>query len=703
MNLFKFFKIIKNLKSLRQIKPDEIWLKKTRQNLEDLTGYKISVKERGIFWLPKLAPTVLIVFLVFGIGFGSTIFAAQESLPTEALYPLKLLSERFKSFIIFGDENKINFVLNLAEKRLTEAQELAQMQLVQATEIDTSAISSLAVAQVSDGGLVIVGTINRFENNLMKAQKRLVNLQSKGKAKGLFKIANRLENLQAQQQRLQERLQFYIPQLAEALENAQITSIDVQNEVDKIIVTLNITEQGTTSSTTTEIILPASSSQDRAQKAIKRAEHKIAIVEAKLARFSSSFTPFLNEDDDDEDEDKHESFVPPGLRKKFNLDNFVGQLAFAKRKGKNKVELRFLDSGEVSSKLEAAQKMVSKAGEKLEEAKTAFNNSNFSEAYNKANEAFKEAVKAEGLINRGIGFGPIIFPSPEEPPATTTPVISDISAINISTSSVTINWATDKLADSLINYGTTSSYGLIQSDTSLATSHDIALTNLEPDTTYHYQIISQDEASNIATSSDLTFTTQALSGGDTTAPVISDITANNISTSSATINWSTDEPSTSLVNYGTTSAYGLSQSDTSLATSHSLALTSLEPDTLYHFQVVSQDADSNTATSSDSTFTTTTEADTTGPVISAIGALNIGTSSAIIAWTTDEISISLVEYGTTSSYGLTASSSSLVTSHSIPLNGLSENTLYHFQVSSTDESSNVSVSGGNTFTTATSS
>jgi len=39
---------------------------------------------------------------------------------------------------------------------------------------------------------------------------------------------------------------------------------------------------------------------------------------------------------------------------------------------------------------------------------------------------------------------------------------------------------------------------------------------------------------------------------DTTAPVISAVTSSSIATSSATITWSTDEPSDSLVKYGTT-------------------------------------------------------------------------------------------------------------------------------------------------------
>ncbi|MTI88828.1 MAG: PKD domain-containing protein [Balneolaceae bacterium] len=91
--------------------------------------------------------------------------------------------------------------------------------------------------------------------------------------------------------------------------------------------------------------------------------------------------------------------------------------------------------------------------------------------------------------------------------------------------------------------------------------------------------------------------------------------------------------------------------------------------------------------------------DTTAPVISSVQSSSIGSSSATITWTTDEAATSVVDYGTTTSYGSTESSSSSVTSHSITLTGLTANTSYNYQVSSTDASSNTGTSGNYTFTT----
>ncbi|MDX1984375.1 MAG: Ig-like domain-containing protein, partial [Bryobacteraceae bacterium] len=88
-------------------------------------------------------------------------------------------------------------------------------------------------------------------------------------------------------------------------------------------------------------------------------------------------------------------------------------------------------------------------------------------------------------------------------------------------------------------------------------------------------------------------------------PVISSVTANPVSPTSATITWTTDKPSDSRVSYGLTPAYG-SQSplDTALVTSHSVAVSGLTPATTYHYQVTSRDAQGTTAVSAGFTFLT---------------------------------------------------------------------------------------------------
>lgn len=94
---------------------------------------------------------------------------------------------------------------------------------------------------------------------------------------------------------------------------------------------------------------------------------------------------------------------------------------------------------------------------------------------------------------------------------------------------------------------------------------------------------------------------------DTTAPSISSV-ASNPSNTSADITWTTDELSSSIVEYGLTNTYGTSTAETDISprvTSHSITLSDLVSCTTYHYRVKSNDALSNLATDSDNTFTTT--------------------------------------------------------------------------------------------------
>ncbi|MBI5099602.1 MAG: right-handed parallel beta-helix repeat-containing protein [Nitrospirae bacterium] len=88
------------------------------------------------------------------------------------------------------------------------------------------------------------------------------------------------------------------------------------------------------------------------------------------------------------------------------------------------------------------------------------------------------------------------------------------------------------------------------------------------------------------------------------------------------------------------------------------------------------------------------------PAISNIAVTNITSGSATITWTTDQQADSLVEYGTTTSYGSSSSGASMTTSHSITLTNLTSGTLYHFKVTSTNTYGISSSSGDNTFTTS---
>ncbi len=94
-----------------------------------------------------------------------------------------------------------------------------------------------------------------------------------------------------------------------------------------------------------------------------------------------------------------------------------------------------------------------------------------------------------------------------------------------------------------------------------------------------------------------------LSAPDTEVPIISNIVYPTTSTT-ATITWNTNEPATSLVEYGLDNTYGSPASDNNLVTSHSIVLTGLDSSTIYHFKITSVDGSNNSASTADLTFET---------------------------------------------------------------------------------------------------
>ncbi len=187
--------------------------------------------------------------------------------------------------------------------------------------------------------------------------------------------------------------------------------------------------------------------------------------------------------------------------------------------------------------------------------------------------------------------------------------------------------------------------------------------------------------------------------GDSTAPVLSAITAGSLTPGSATITWTTNEAADSQVEYGLTTSYGdLTARNATLVTSHSELISRLTPATLYHYRVRSADAQGNLAISSDRTFTTAASSGAV-PVITAV-AISSTSTTATVTWTTSEATDSQVEYGQTIGYGeLTTLDTAMTTSHSVRLTGLPTSTGHHLRVFSTDADGNVAASADQSFST----
>ncbi len=195
-------------------------------------------------------------------------------------------------------------------------------------------------------------------------------------------------------------------------------------------------------------------------------------------------------------------------------------------------------------------------------------------------------------------------------------------------------------------------------------------------------------------------------GSDTTAPVLSSL-ATTQTTSSVTVNWTTNELSRSKIYYSTSSPVNLATAatttDNSLVLNHSLVVSGLTANTTYFFVVESVDAAGNVGRANQSSFVTSVAPDLTAPILSAITATGIASTTASISWNTNELATSKVYFSTISPLNLSLASSStdssLVASHSRALSGLTASTTYFYVVESQDAASNVATSSQASFVT----
>jgi len=172
-----------------------------------------------------------------------------------------------------------------------------------------------------------------------------------------------------------------------------------------------------------------------------------------------------------------------------------------------------------------------------------------------------------------------------------------VAEVLVGVAEIALITGAEQASSSVVNYGLTASYGTTASSATLVTSHSAALSSLTCNTLYHYQVSSTNASGQTSTSADQTFTT-------TCGPVISNI-ASAPAILSATVTWTTDQTSSTVVRYGLTASYGTTVSNSTLVTNHSALVKNLACNTSYHFQVSSTNSQSQTSVSSDQTLTTT--------------------------------------------------------------------------------------------------
>lgn len=194
---------------------------------------------------------------------------------------------------------------------------------------------------------------------------------------------------------------------------------------------------------------------------------------------------------------------------------------------------------------------------------------------------------------------------------TTNPLV--LSGLN-STAQINqaeISWNTNIPANSKIWHGTTTPVNTtgssILSSNNLVYNHYFLINNLTASTTYYYVVTSQDSTENVATSSELSFTTNASAYVN---PLLISSAIAIVDSTSVHLTWNTNLLADSEVYYSTTSPVTIGTTsvmavtDSTLVTNHSLNVTDLATSTTYYFVIQSKNTVGDTVSTKQFSVTT---------------------------------------------------------------------------------------------------
>ncbi len=285
------------------------------------------------------------------------------------------------------------------------------------------------------------------------------------------------------------------------------------------------------------------------------------------------------------------------------------------------------------------------------------------------------------------------------------PVITNVAVSGITAGSVSVTWDTDESATSFVQYGPDTDYGSTYGDWATGTAHQVILRNLQAGYAYHFRAVSSDSWGNIGYSDDRLFTTEQgivtpeeaptstppaeATTSETTiieqinnflnrlfpqvslnqlgpnplttvesladitglinAPIFQGEPAVDAGATDATITWTSDIESNSLVAISPDDAYDPGATEPyeqvtgdfeNYTTEHEVKIFNLSPDTLYHFQLRGQANLGPMSRSRDFTFRTITEELSITSFFTQI----VDTQTATFRWITNKDADSAIRF-----------------------------------------------------------
>ncbi len=204
------------------------------------------------------------------------------------------------------------------------------------------------------------------------------------------------------------------------------------------------------------------------------------------------------------------------------------------------------------------------------------------------------AVAAIALLITGCGMSSDTPSTPDDPGSEGHFTIRDLRISEVTDTTACVTWSTDRASVGTFQFDTQSELLTTQTMvTSLQYDHQIDLAQLLPDTRYYYRVTALSAQGDTATQRGTPFQTlRDADLDDTTAPVITDVYVAGVTSSSAEIRWTTDDPTRGAVYYDPdgaapfdSTANEYEDEPTKYTHRHRLVLTGLRDGTSYGFAV----------------------------------------------------------------------------------------------------------------------
>jgi hypothetical protein len=315
-----------------------------------------------------------------------------------------------------------------------------------------------------------------------------------------------------------------------------------------------------------------------------------------------------------------------------------------------------------------------------------------------SNIAQQELTNIDLLQDR---FMPITVTIPDTRPPS---IIAGPIAATTGSTTALIEWLTNEPTTSTVVYGTALPPSGSHTVTTSSAKHAVVLAGLAPDTLYNLYVTAVDAAGHgPVSSSTITFRTATTDASlpplFTHGPTVTAVTSD-----AATVSWTTDQPTTGQIDYGTTADFGQTAADTVPMHSHETRITGLQAGNRYKLRIAATGlAGSGTGNSRVVEFSTLPTPDRYAPVITG-GPLvtEVTDTAATLIWQTDKPATTAASWHNGTTFDLVRETT-VTTEHVVRLTGLTPATSYSVVAAATDTAGNgPTLSGSRAFTTLTS-